>query len=223
MLSDEFLTVDGTLVEAWAGQKSFQKKGSKISPPPDDPGNPTVDFKGEKWTNAAHVLTTVPDARLYRMLFGTGSNLCCEGNVLNESRHGLAARGRVAQATSHAELDAAIEMLAKMPISCRATMGGDKAYDVRGFVDMLRFIKVPPCIVSTVRCGALGGRTTRHAGYAVNQRKRMLAEQIFGWMKTVGMMRKMRYRGTARFGWNFVFTLAAYNLIRLRMRQVAPP
>ena len=222
-LSDEHFTVDGTLVEAWAGHKSFKKKGSKKAPPPDDPGNPTVDFKGEKRSNATHASTTDPDSRLYRKSFGTESKLCYSGHILMENRHGLAVGGRVTQATSYAERDAAIEMLAKARIGSRATLGADKAYDVRDFVETLRLIRVTPHLASKVRCGALDGRTTRHPGYAVSQRKRKLVEQIFGWMKTVGVMRKTRHRGTARVGWTFVFTLAVYNLIRLRNLQAAPP
>ncbi len=222
-LSDEHFTVDGTLVEAWAGHKSFKKKGSKNAPPPDDPGNPTVDFKGEKRSNATHASTTDPDSRLYRKSFGTESKLCYSGHILMENRHGLAVGGRVTQATSYAERDAAIEMLAKTHIGGRATLGADKAYDVRDFVETLRLIRVTPHLASKVRCGALDGRTTRHPGYAVSQRKRKLVEQIFGWMKTVGVMRKTRHRGTARVGWTFVFTLAVYNLIRLRNLQAAPP
>jgi transposase len=222
-LSDDHFTVDGTLVEAWAGHKSFKKKGSKNAPPPDDPGNPTVDFKGEKRSNATHASTTDPDARLYRKSFGTESKLCYAGHILMENRHGLAVRGRVTQATSYGERDAAIDMLAKTRIGRRATLGGDKAYDVRDFVETLRFIKVTPHIANKVRCGALDGRTTRHPGYAVSQRKRKLVEQIFGWMKTVGVMRKTRHRGRARVGWTFVFTLAVYNLIRLRNLQATPP
>ena len=222
-LSDEHFTVDGTLVEAWAGHKSFKKKGSNNAPPPDDPGNPTVDFKGEKRSNATHASTTDPDSRLYRKSFGTESKLCYSGHILMENRHGLAVGGRVTQATSYAERDAAIEMLAKARIGSRATLGADKAYDVRDFVETLRLIRVTPHLASKVRCGALDGRTTRHPGYAVSQRKRKLVEQIFGWMKTVGVMRKTRHRGTARVGWTFVFTLAVYNLIRLRNLQAAPP
>ena len=222
-LSDEHFTVDGTLVEAWAGHKSFKKKGSKNAPPPDDPRNPTVDFKGEKRSNATHASTTDPDSRLYRKSFGTESKLCYSGHILMENRHGLAVGGRVTQATSYAERDAALEMLTKTRIGGRATLGADKAYDVRDFVETLRLIKVTPHVASKVRCGALDGRTTRHPGYAVSQRKRKLVEQIFGWMKTVGVMRKTRHRGTARVGWTFVFTLAVYNLIRLRNLQAAPP
>jgi hypothetical protein len=222
-LSDEHFTVDGTLVEAWAGHKSFKKKGSKNAPPPDDPRNPTVDFKGEKRSNATHASTTDPDSRLYRKSFGTESKLCYSGHILMDNRHGLAVGGRVTQATSYAERDAAIEMLVKTRIGGRATLGADKAYDVRDFVETLRLIKVTPHVASKVRCGALDGRTTRHPGYAVSQRKRKLVEQIFGWMKTVGVMRKTRHRGTARVGWTFVFTLAVYNLIRLRNLQAAPP
>lgn len=222
LLSDEHFTVDGTLVEAWAGHKSFKKKGEK-TPPSDDSGNPTVDFKGEKRSNATHASTTDPDARLYRKSFGTESKLCYGGHILMENRHGLAVQGRVTQATSYAERDAAIDMLTKTPVGGRATLGGDKAYDTRDFVETLRFIKVTPHIASKVRYGALDRRTTRHETYAVSQRKRKLVEQIFGWMKTVGGMRKTRHRGTARVGWSFTFTLAAYNLIRLRNLQTTPP
>ena len=222
-LSNEHFTVDGTLVEAWAGHKSFKKKGSKNAPPPDDRGNPTVDFKGEKRSNATHASTTDPDARLYRKSFGTESKLCYSGHILMDNRHGLAVGGRVTQATSYAERDAAIEMLAKTRVGCRATLGGDKAYDVRDFVETLRWTKVTPHIASKVRYSALDGRTTRHSGYEVSQRKRKLVEQIFGWLKTVGLMRKTRHRGTARVGWMFVFSLAVHNLVRLRNLQAEPP
>lgn len=222
-LSDEHFTVDGTLVEAWAGHKSFKKKGSKNAPPPDDPGNPTVDFKGEKRSNATHASTTDPDARLYRKSFGTESKLCYSGHILMDNRHGLAVGGCVTQATSYAERDAAIEMLATTRMGCRATLGGDKAYDVRDFVETLRWNNVTPHIASKVRYSALDGRTTRHSGYEVSQRKRKLVEQIFGWLKTVGLMRKTRHRGTARVGWMFVFSLAVHNLVRLRNLQAEPP
>jgi transposase len=220
LLSDEHFTVDGTLVEAWAGHKSFKKKGSKTKPP-DDPGNPTVDFSGEKRSNATHESTTDPEAKLYRKSFGTESKLSYWGHVLMDNRHGLAVGGRVTQATSYAERAAAIELLGKAPGAGRATLGADKAYDVRSFVEMLRFLKVTPHIAAKVKHSAVDRRTIRHPGYEVSQRKRKLVEQIFGWMKTVGLMRKTRHRGERRVGWMFVFTLAVHNLVRLRNLQAA--
>ena len=220
LLSDEHFTVDGTLVEAWAGHKSFKKKGSKTKPP-DDPGNPTVDFSGEKRCNATHESTTDPDAKLYRKSFGTESKLSYWGHVLMDNRHGLAVGGRVTQATSYAERAAAIELLAKAPGAGRATLGADKAYDVRSFVETLRFLKVTPHIAAKVKHSAVDRRTIRHPGYEVSQKKRKLVEQIFGWMKTVGLMRKTRHRGERRVGWVFVFTLAVHNLVRLRNLQAA--
>jgi transposase len=221
LLSDEHFTVDGTLVEAWAGHKSFKKKGAKSITPPDDPGNPTVDFSGEKRCNATHESTTDPEAKLYRKSFGTESKLCYWGHVLMDNRHGLAVGGKVTQATSYAEREAAIDLLAKTPGSGRATLGADKAYDVREFVKTLRFLKVTPHIAAKVRHSALDRRTVRHPGYAVSQRKRKLVEQVFGWLKTVGLMRKTRHRGERRVGWTFVFTLAVHNLVRLRNLQAA--
>jgi len=221
LLSDEHFTVDGTLVEAWAGHKSFKKKGAKTTKPPDDSGNPTVDFSGEKRSNATHESTTDPEAKLYRKSYGTESKLCYSGHVLMDNRHGLAVGGRVTQATSFAEREAAIELLAKAPGAGRATLGADKAYDVRSFVETLRFLRVTPHIAAKARYGTIDRRTTRHPGYEVSQRKRKLVEQIFGWLKTVGLMRKTRHRGERRIGWMFVFTLAVHNLVRLRNLQAA--
>jgi transposase len=220
LLSDEHFTVDGTLVEAWAGHKSFKKKGTKTKPP-EGGGNPTVDFSGEKRCNDTHESTTDPEAKLYRKSYGTESKLCYWGHVLMDNRHGLAVGGQVTQATSFAERDAAVEMLARASGKSRATLGADKAYDVRGFVETLRFLKVTPHIAAKVKCGAIDARTTRHPGYDVSQRKRKLVEQIFGWLKTVGSMRKTRHRGTRRVGWMFVFALAVHNLVRLRNLQMA--
>ena len=221
LLSDEHFTVDGTLVEAWAGHKSFKKKGTKGTTPPDDPGNPTVDFSGEKRCNATHASTTDPDAKLYRKSNGTESKLCYWGHVLMDNRHGLAVGGKVTQATSFAEREAAIDLLAQTPGGGRATLGADKAYDVHEFVETLRFLRVTPHIAAKAKYGTIDGRTTRHPGYAVSQRKRKLVEQVFGWLKTVGLMRKTRHRGERRVGWMFVFTLAVHNLVRLRNLQAA--
>ena len=218
LLSDEHFTVDGTLVEAWAGHKSFKKKGSKTKPP-NDRGNPTVDFRGEKRCNATHESTTDPEAKLYRKSYGTESKLCYWGHVLMDNRHGLAVGGRVTQATSYAEREAAVELLVKTRSRGRPTVGGDKAYDVREFVETLRFMGMTPHIAAKLKHSALDERTLRHIGYSVSQRKRKRIEQIFGWLKTVGLMRKARHRGERRLGWMFVFTLAVHNLVRMRNLQ----
>jgi hypothetical protein len=219
LLSDEHFTVDGTLVEAWAGHKSFKKKGSKTTKPPIDPRNPTVDSSAEKRCNATHESTIDPEAKLYRKSFGTESKLSYWGHVLMDNRHGLAVGGRVTQATSYAERAAAIELLGKAPGTGRATLGADKAYDVRSFAETLPFLRVTPQIATKVKHSGLDRRTIRHPGYEVSQRKRKLVEQIFGWMKAVGLMRKTRHRCERRIVWVFVLTIAVHNLVRLRSLQ----
>ena len=217
LLSDEHFTVDGTLVEAWAGHKSFKPKNSKPGKPPDDPGNPTVDFTGQKRSNETHVSTTDPDARLYRKSHGTESKLCYSGHVLMDNRHGLAVDVRLTEATGRAEREAALDMAIELPGMKRRTLGADKAYDVREFVDLLRIINTTPHVAAK-KAGhtALDARTTRHPGYLVSQRKRKRVEEIFGWLKTVGLMRKTRHRGAERVGWMFTLAAAAYNLVRIR-------
>ena len=223
LLSDEHFTVDGTLVEAWAGHKSFKPKGSKSNKPPDDPGNPTVDFTGQKRSNDTHASTTDPEARLYRKSFGTSSQLCYEGHVLMDNRHGLALDVRLTQATGKSEREAALAMAGDIMKSRRVTVGADKAYDNREFVSKLRSMNITPHVASK-KAGytALDARTTRHPGYLVSQRKRKRVEEIFGWLKTIGMMRKTRHRGKERVGWMFTLTAAAYNLIRIRNLSAAP-
>ena len=217
LISDEHFTVDGTLVEAWAGHKSFKPKGTSSGDRPDDPGNPTVDFRGQKRSNATHASTTDPDARLYRKSFGTESKLCYAGHVLMENRNGLAINGRLTVATSRSEREAAEDMVRDVPGTRRITLGGDKAYDVYEFVDTLRDLNVSPHIAGkNAAYSMIDGRTTRHPGYAVSQKKRKRVEEIFGWLKTIGLMRKTRHRGSARVGWMFMFTLAAYNILRMR-------
>ncbi len=218
LLSNEHFTVDGTLIEAWAGQKSFKKKGASKTPPPDDPGNPTVDFHGEKRSNDTHASTTDPEARLYRKTSGVETKLCFLGHALMENRHGLVVRAKVTQATGYAERDAAVSMITAFPISRRVTLGGDKAYDTRDFVSDLRVMRITPHVAqnTTARSSAIDDRTTRHAGYAESQKKRKRVEEIFGWLKTVGLMRKTRHRGVPRVGWMFTFAAAVYNLVRMR-------
>jgi transposase len=225
LLSDEHFTVDGTLIEAWAGQKSFQKKDTPAGPPPDDPGNPTVDFHGEKRSNQTHQSKTDPEARLYKKGPGKEAKLSYQGQVLMENRNGLVTGTRLTQATGTAEREAAVEMAQQMGgrDGQRATVGADKAYDTQDFVQHLRDLNITPHVAqnTTNRSSAIDGRTTRHAGYAVSQRKRKRVEEIFGWIKTVGLMRKTRHRGLARVGWMFTFTAAAYNLVRIRNLRAA--
>jgi hypothetical protein len=173
LLSDEHFTVDGTLVEAWAGHKSFKPKEGKTKTPPDDPGNPTVDFIGEKRSNKTHASTTDPDARLYRKSFGTESKLCFAGHILMDNRHGLAVDVELTQATSLSEREAALSMAGRIRGFHRVTLGGDKAFDVREFVHTLRAMRVTPHIAGkNASYSAIDGRTTRFAGYVVSRKKR---------------------------------------------------
>ena len=213
-LSNEHFTVDGTLIEAWAGHKSFRPKGS-TDDPPDDSGNPTVDFRGEKRTNDTHESTSDPEARLYRKSDGTESKLCFAGHVLMDNRHGLAVDGRLTEATSRSEREAALEMAWDIAAPRHATLGADKAYDTRDFVHGLRELNITPHVAAKKR-SAVDGRTTRHPGYGTSQKKRKRVEEIFGWLKTIALLRKTRHRGKRRVGWMFRFALAAYNLIRMR-------
>jgi len=215
LLSAEHFTVDGTLLKAWAGAKSFRRKDTP-APPPEDPGNPTVDFHGERRSNATHASTTDPEARLARKSQGHEAHLAYHGHVLMENRHGLAVDSCVTQAVGIAEREAALAMAANLPSG--ATLGADKGYDTRDFVLGLRAERVTPHVAqnTTRRPSAIDGRTTRHAGYAASQQRRKRVEEIFGWAKTVGLCRQMRHRGLRRVGWMFTFALAVYNLVRIR-------
>src|SRR5574341_65937 len=218
VLSDEHFTVDGTLIEAWASLKSFKKRDAPAGPPPDDPGNPTVDFHGERRSNVTHVSTTDPDARLGRKAKGHEAKLAYQGHVLMENRHGLAVEGCVTRASGYGERAAALEMLDHLAPVGRITLGADKGYDSRDFVEALRLLQVTPHVAQNTsnRSSAIDERTTRHAGYVVSQWKRKRVEEIFGWLKTVGLLRKTRHRGRRRVNWMFLFGLAVYNLVRIR-------
>ncbi len=223
LLSDEHFTVDGTLIEAWASLKSFKRKDAP-SEPPDDPGNPTVDFHGERRSNATHGSTTDPDARLARRAKGHEAKLAYQGHVLMENRHGFAVEGCVTRASGYGERAAALEMLGHVAVTHRVTVAADKGYDTRDFVEALRLLHVTPHVAQNIsnRSSAIDRRTTRHAGYGVSQWKRKRVEEIFGWLKTVGLLRKTRHRGRARVSWMFIFGLAAYNLVRIRNLAEAP-
>jgi transposase len=227
LLSDEHFTVDGTLVEAWAGQKSFQRKGSDddpLSPPPPDRGsNPTVNWHKEKRRNETHESLTDPMARLYKKTRGAEAKLGYLGHVLTENRNGLVVDVRLTQANGTAEREAAAAMIGGKPMSRSVTLAGDRGYDTRSFVAAMREINVTPHVAQndSNRRSAIDGRTTRHPGYAVSQRKRKRVEEVFGWIKTVALQRKTRFRGLERVGWMFTLAASAYNLVRMRNLQEA--
>jgi transposase len=218
LLSSEHFTVDGTLIEAWAGQKSFRRKEAGPPEPPDDPGNPTVNFHGEKRSNETHQSTTDPESRLYRKGRGQESKLAYLGHVLMENRNGLVVNTRVTPANGRAEREAALEMLGSLEGRRRRTVGADKGYDTRDFVAQARGLAVTPHVAQNTsrRKSAIDGRTTHPSGYSISQRVRKRVEEIFGWLKTVGLMRKTRHRGVDRVGWMFTFATAVYNLVRMR-------
>jgi hypothetical protein len=215
LLSNEHFTVDGTLIEAWAGAKSFKRKGDERQTPPDDPGNPSVDFHGERRTNATHQSTTDPEALLARKGSGKEAKLCYAGHVEMDNRHGLVVDTRLTQATGRAEPDAALAMATDIPGQHRVTLGADKGYDQKELVRALRQHRVTPHIAQKAS-SAIDRRSTRFPGYLISQRKRKRVEEIFGWLKTIAGLRQTHHRGIARVGWTFTFAAAAYNLVRMR-------
>ena len=222
LLSNEHFSVDGTLIEAWASHKSFKPKDGSEPPPSDGTRNPTVNFHKQKRSNETHQSTTDPDARLSKKSKGSPAQLCYLGHVLMENRNGLAVGARLTQATGTAEREACLDMVGEIGGNRHITVGGDKNYDVRDHVDTLRSLKVTPHVAQndTNRKSSIDVRTIRHPGYTVSMQKRKRIEEIFGWMKTVGVMRKTRHKGTELVGWMFTLSVATYNLVR--MRQLVP-
>lgn len=222
LLSDEHFTVDGTLLEAAASLKSFKAKDETDEPPPDDPGNPTVNFHGQKRSNKTHQSATDPEAMLCRKGKVREAKLGYAGHLLMENRNGLAVSACVTPATGTAEREVGVAFAKALSGKGRVTLAGDKGYDTQDFVQDLRALQVTPHVAqnNTRRKSAIDGRTTRHPGYQVSQQKRKRVEEIFGWLKTVGLLRKLRHRGTALVNWVFIFATAAYNLVR--MRKLAP-
>ncbi len=219
LMSDEHFTVDGTLIEAWASLKSFRPKGEKPSdrPTDGDPGNPTVNFHGEKRSNQTHESTTDPESRLMRKGRGKEAKLSYGAHLLMENRHGMLVDIQITQATGTAEREGAESMLkrqARRGIKPK-TLGADKGYDTREFVKWLRKRKTTPHVAQNARGSAIDGRTTRHPGYGISQRIRKRVEEIGGWIKTIGGFRRTRFKGASRTqlaGW---FVGAAYNLLRM--------
>ena len=226
LTSDEHFSVDGTLLEAWASQKSFQRKEGKRTAPPDDPGNPTVNFRGEERANDTHESKTDPECMLARKSEGKESRLSYSGNLLVENRNGLIVDAEVFQANGTAERDAALVMMERLGGTQPLTVGGDKGFDTFGFVEECRHLRVTPHVAQNLKRrggSAIDGRTTRHAGYALSQKKRKRIEECFGWLKTIALMRKVRHRGVNRVHWIFTFACAAYNLVRIRNLAAAVP
>jgi transposase len=217
LLSDEHFSVDGTQIAAWASMKSFQAKDGSSEPP--SPGrNGERDFHGEKRTNETHASTTDPEAKLYRKGKGKEAKLSFVGNAMTENRHGLVVETELGEASGTIEREAAKTMVARYsPGASRITLGGDKGFDAREFIDDLRELNVTPHVAQNTsnRASAIDGRTTRHPGYAISQNKRKLVEESFGWAKTIGGLARPMLRGAQRLGFKFTLTMAAYDLIRL--------
>ena len=219
LVSDEHFTVDGTLLEAWASLKSFQPKEQKMTAPPDDPGNPSVDFHGQTRSNETHESKTDPDAKLARKGPGKEAKLSYSGNLQVENRYGLIVNAELLEANGRAERDAALLMLEQVSGDGRITVGGDKGFDTSEFVAECRHMNVTPHVAqNTGRRGgsAVDARTTRHSGYAVSQKKRKRIEECFGWLKDIALLRKLKHRGLFKVAWIFTFAAAAYNLVRMR-------
>jgi IS5 family transposase len=225
LVSTEHFSVEGTLIEAWASLKSFKRKEQGHPNPPDDPGNPTVNFHGEKRRNETHQATTDPDARRARKGDGKQAKLSYGGSVMIENRHGRVVDAELLEAHGTAEREAALTMAERIPGTRRVTMAGDKAYDTRGLVAERRSMNVTPPVAQNInRSGgsAIDAPTTRHAGYAVSQQRRRVVEEFFAWLKTVAGQRKTKYRGLWRVGWVFTLAAAADNLVRMRTLLALP-
>jgi len=218
LLSDEHFTVDGSLLQAWASHKSVRPIDEE--PPTSGGSNAVVDFRGQRRRNDTHRSTTDPDARLARKGDGQAAILAYTAHVLLDNRHGLVRNVCATHATGTAEAEAAV-LLVAATVRPGSTVGADKGYDQHPFVTPLRARGITPHVAAKQSSGAIDGRTTRHAGYAVSQRKRKLVEQVFGWMKTVGGLRQVKHRGGRLVDWQVTFAAAAYNLVRLRTLGVA--
>jgi len=218
LLSNEHFTVDGTLIEAWASQKSFQpKEGGPSAPTGGGEGrNEDVDYKGQKRSNETHASTTDPDARLSKKSHGGEARLSYMGHVLMENRNGLVVDHCVSISTGTAEPEAAVQMVSVISGNHRVTVGMDKGYDRAACVKDLRQLNATPHVAQRKASSAIDERTARHPGYLVSQRVRKRVEEIFGWMKTVGGYRKTRFRGVDRVGWGFTLAMTAYNMVRIR-------
>jgi IS5 family transposase len=210
LLSRDHFSIDGTLLEACASLKSYRPKDRGDG---DDDGE---NFHGQKRSNETHQSTTDPDSRMFRKGLGKEAKLSYMGHVLTENRNGLIVETAVTEAATRQEWDAGLELLGRLPRRRGRTVGGDKGYDVAQFVDGCRELGITPHVAAKARYSRLDGRTTQHRGYEISQRKRKRVEEPFGWMKTYGLMRKLRHRGQENVAWLFRFTATAYNIVRMQ-------
>jgi transposase len=219
LLSDEHFSVDGTMIDAWASHKSFRPKDGSDDPPSSGGRNAARDFHGKQRTNDTHASTTDPEAKLYRKSKGTPAKLCYLGHAVSENRHGLVVDACVTEANGTAERRAAIEMLKDLSGPVRSTVGADKAYDTRDFVAGVRELNATPHVAQNIerRGGsAVDERTTRHVGYGLSLKARKLIEEVFGWSKDIGLLRRPKVRGRDKIEFAALLTFTGYNLIRMR-------
>lgn len=218
LLSKDHFSVDGTLIQAWASLKSFKPRDNDQEAPAGK--NPGRNFKGEKLSNETHSSTTDPEAKLYRKGINQEPRLSFAAHLLTENLNGLVMMSSVTQADGFAERETAKAMIGKIsPRKRRVTVAADKNYDTNGFVKAMRNMKVTPHVTrNTGKSGgsAIDGRTTRHSGYVASQKFRKRIEEVFGWLKTVGLFRKTRYRGVRKIDWHFTLAVTVYNLVRMR-------
>jgi transposase len=227
LLSREHFSLDGTLIEAAASLKSLRPIEDDDDEVPPRPGgrNPEVDWRGERRGNATHRSTTDPEARLARKGNSQAAKLCYAGHSLTENRNGLIVECELTEANGNCEREAGLRLLSRQRRRsgrARMSVGADRGYDTRGFVADVRELGITPHVAARNRFSAVDGRTTRHVGYATSQRRRKLVEEPFGWMKTVGGLRKLRHRGRGKASAIFTFACAAYNLVRLRTLLAEP-
>lgn len=226
-ISSDHFSVDGTLLQAWASHKSFKPTDGSGDDPQGPKGrNAEVQWHGQKRSNDTHASTTDPEARLYRKSNNTAATLCYSGHLLMENRNALIVDAELTTADGYAERATALEMLARLPASARRrTVAGDKGYDTRGFVADARDLGFTPHVAQNTsgnRRSAIDGRTTRHPGHGISMRIRKRIEEPFGWVKTVGGGRKLRYTGRERNRAWFKITTATYNLIRIAALDTSP-
>jgi transposase len=224
-VSSEHFSVDGTLLNAWASHKSFRPKDGPSDPPPPAGRNAEVQWHGQKRSNDTHASTTDPEARLYRKSHNTAATLCYSAHLLMENRNALIVDAELTTADGYAERATALDMLARLPATARRrTVAGDKGYDTRGFVAQARGLGFTPHVAqnNTRQRSAIDGRTTRHAGHETSLRIRKRIEEPFGWIKTIGGGRKLRYIGRARNRAWFVMSGAVYNILRIAALDARP-
>jgi len=225
LLSKEHFSVDGTLIQAWASHKSFRPKDEdpkKTGTGKEGAGrlaserNAPRDFHGEQRKNDTHHSVTDPYARLYRKSAGSGAMLCYQGHTVMENRHGLIVRAQVSTTSGTAERETALELLRSLPGKHRKTVGADKGYDVASFTQGCRRHAITAHVAAKDKGSSVDGRTTRHAGYGISQRKRKRIEEPFGWNKLIGQLRQVKQRGVAKVDGIFKFGMLSWNLVRIR-------